>query len=82
MVADQAGEQGYHPRGGQGKIDFDAEYLPVPFLDHVQGAEAAAIRQRIAPKVERPADVGLDGCLQRPFDACRQTLLFASLAHL
>ena len=35
VAADQRGEQGDDPRGGQRKVHFDAEHFPIPVVDHV-----------------------------------------------
>ena len=51
VAVNNPGEQGDDPRGGQRKIDLDAQHFPVPVLDHVQGPEAATIGERIAHKV-------------------------------
>ena len=52
VAADQLREQGHDPRSGQRKIHLSAEPFPVPVLDHVQGAEATATGERIAPEVQ------------------------------
>ena len=67
---------------GSEKIDLDAEHFPVPVLDHVQGAKAAAIGQRIAPIIQGPADIRLCGYFQRPFYPLGQAFLFPPLAEL
>ena len=82
VAADQRGEQGDDPRGGQRKIHLDAEHFPIPIFDHVQGPEAAAVGQRIAHKVQRPAHVRLRGHFQGPFYALGQAFLFPPLAQL
>ena len=76
VAANQRGKQGHDPRGGQRKIHLDAQLFPVPVVDHVQGPETAAVGQRIAHKVQRPAHVGLCGHFQGPFYPLGQAFLF------
>lgn len=57
-------------------------HFPIPIFDHVQGPEAAAVGQRIAHKVQRPAYVGLRGYFQGPFHPLGQAFLFPMLAEL
>ena len=82
VAADQRGEQDHDLRCGQRKIRLDAEYFLFAIVDHVQGPEAAAVGQRIAHKVQRPAHVRLHEHFQVPFYALGQTFIFSPLTQL
>ena len=72
VAGHEFGEQAHDAGGGQGKIDLDAAQFAVPVLDHVQGAEAPPVGQGVAPEVERPAQVGRGGLLERALDTFGQ----------
>ena len=82
VVADQRGEQGDDPRGGQRKVHLDAGHFPISVFDHVQGPEVTAGGQRIALEVQRPTHVGLRSHFQGPFYPLGQAFLFPPPAQL
>lgn len=52
VAADKGGEQCHDPRGRRRKIHLDTEHFPISVFDHVQGAKATAVGQRVAHEVQ------------------------------
>lgn len=82
VLVDELGQQARHAGCRQGEAPFDAQHLAVEIVADVERAEAAAVGERVAGEVERPAPVGPGGGPQGRFQASGQAALFAAPAQL